>query len=470
MNEIRQRLPRTREKRRGALTAFYGDSAALADELEKEETRQRIRTYSETGDDEVIGAIRLLGRIRGSVTIIHSPPGCGAIKLEDELRAGGSPWLITNIEENDSILGADDKLREAVDRAYRTWRPEIIFILATPVVAINNDDIQSAATEKEDQYGIPVVPVYAAGFRSKTAVYGYDLVFHALAKYVLKKDPDALPLPAVNLIGTAGTKTSHIIRDLDGAGISYNNLSGSLSIAALKQSLNAFASIAIDKDDSRFLLEWLEEAHGIVHLEETAPIGLAGTERWLLAAARSAGAAGSAEQVRAYIEEAKAAAVTDLEWHRLDGASVFIDLPPEQAFGVAEFVEELGGKVAALSLTHADSSHVVRLREWAGRSNPQVFIQQGQPFEKINALGKLKPDLYIGRGEAAVWAARAGIAAAAVDSVDVYGFGGVQELAPLLTKALRNPSLSRYLSAGSSSYRAGWLSKSVNWHIKQEVK
>lgn len=67
------------------------------------------------------------------------------------------------------------------------------FILSTPVVAINNDDIQSAATEKEDQYGIPVVPVFASGFRSKTAVYGYDLVFHALAKYVLKEDPDALP-------------------------------------------------------------------------------------------------------------------------------------------------------------------------------------------------------------------------------------------------------------------------------------
>ncbi|BCG61084.1 nitrogenase component 1 [Paenibacillus sp. URB8-2] len=467
MNEIRQRLPRTREKRKGALTAFYGDSASLADELEKEEPRQRIRTYSETGDDEVIGAIRLLGRIRGSVTIIHSPPGCGAIKLEDELRAGGSPWLITNIEENDSILGADDKLREAVDRAYRTWRPEIVFILSTPVVAINNDDIQSAATEKEDQYGIPVVPVFASGFRSKTAVYGYDLVFHALAKYVLKEDPDALPLPAVNVIGTAGTRTNHIVKDLNGAGISYNNVAEGLTIAALQQSLNALASIAIDKDDSRYLLDWLEEAHGVVHLQETAPIGLAGTERWLLAAA---GASGSTEQARAYIEEKRAAAAIGLKQLRLDGVSVFIDLPPEQAFGIAEFVEELGGEVAALSLTHADSSHVSRLREWAGRSNPQVLIQPGQPFEKINALGKLKPGLYIGLGEAAVWAARAGIAAAAVDSVDVYGFGGVQELAPLFAKALRNPSLSRYLSPGSTSYRAGWLSKSVNWHIKQEVK
>ncbi|AKG36390.1 nitrogenase component 1 [Paenibacillus durus] len=467
MNEIRQRLPRTREKRRGALTAYYGDCAALADELEQEEPRQRIRTYSETDADEVTFAIRLLGRIRGSVTIIHSPPGCGAIKLEDELKAGGSPWLITNIEENDSILGADDKLREAVDLAYRTWRPEIIFILTTPVVAINNDDILSAATEKEDLYNIPVVPVFAAGFRSRTAVYGYDLVFHALAKYVLKGDPGASPIPAVNLIGAAETRTGNIIKDLNGAGVSYNNVLGSISISALQQSLGASASIAIDQDDARFLLEWLEAAHGVVHLEETAPIGLAGTERWLLAAA---GAGGSTGQARAYIEEEKAAAAQALERQRLDGVSVIVDLPPEQAFGIAEFVEELGGVVVALSLTHADISHGPRLREWASRSNPQVYIQPGQPFEKTNALGKLKPALYIGKGEAAVWAARAGIAAAAVDSVDLYGFGGVQELAPLFAKALRNSALSRYLSAGGSSYRAGWLSKSANWHIKQEVK
>ncbi|WP_025702773.1 nitrogenase component 1, partial [Paenibacillus forsythiae] len=294
MNEIRQRLPRTREKRRGALTAYFGDCAALADELEKEDPRQRIRTYSETGDDEVIGAIRLLGRIRSSVTIIHSPPGCGAVKLEDELKEGGSPWLITNIEENDSILGADDKLREAVDLAYRTWRPEIIFILATPVVAINNDDILSAATEKGDLYNIPVVPVFAAGFRSRTAAYGYDLVFHALAKYVLREEPGALPIPAVNLIGAAGTRTDHVIKDLNGAGVSYNNVSGSLSISALQQSLSGSASIAIDKDDARYLLEWLEEAHGVVHLEETAPIGLTGTERWLLAAAGAGGSTGQA--------------------------------------------------------------------------------------------------------------------------------------------------------------------------------
>ncbi|MNU05989.1 hypothetical protein D3C72_2510010 [compost metagenome] len=57
-----------------------------------------------------------------------------------------------------------------------------------------------------------------------------------------------------------------------------------------------------------------------------------------------------------------------------------------------------------------------------------------------------------------------------MDAVDIYGFQGALALARLFGKALRNQALSRYLSAGGSSYREGWLAKSVNWHIKQEVR
>lgn len=468
MNEIRQRFPRIREKSRGTLTAFFGDAAGLADELERDEPKQRIRTYSETYSDEVAGAIRLLGRVRGSVTIINGPAGCGGVKLEDELRAGGSPWLITNIEENDSILGADDKLKEAIGRAHRLWKPEILFILATPVVAINNDDIQSAAVEAEERLGIPVIPVYAAGFRSRTALYGHDLVYHALAKYVLGRSGAAEPKERrVNLTGGSGTKSGYLLKDLAEAGISYNNVNSYFSLDDLKRSLNALASIPVDRDSSRYLLEYLEDSHGVPQLDVPAPIGLSGTERWLIAAAE---AAGSGEQARAYAGRQRAAAEEALNEHRLDGVSVFVDLPPSQAFGVGERVRELGGEVAGFGLTHADRGHAAVLREWSRRKNPRVLVHSGQPFEKLNALLKWRPDLYVGPGESAVWAAKAGIPAAASDSVDLYGFRGAAALAGLFAKALRNPAFSRYLGAGDSSYREGWLSKSVNWHIKQEVR
>lgn len=467
-HEIRQRFARIREKRLGTLTAFYGDSGTLADELEREEPAQRIRTYSETTDDEVIGAIRLLGRIRGAVTIIHGPPGCGAAKLEDELRSGGGPWLLTHIEENDSILGADDKLRDAIGRAQRLWKPDIIFILATPVIAINNDDIQSATVEAEELYGIPVVPIFAAGFRSKSPLYGYDLIYHALAKHVLNAEPASDNGERfINLIGTAETRTGNIIRELTAAGISYNNVSGFYALSDLRRSPGAVASAALDRDDAGYLLAWLEESRGVARLDVPPPISLTGTHRWLLAAAD---ALDTGAETRNVIEAARTETAETLALQRLGDISVFIDLPPEQAFGIGELVTELGGKVTAFALTHADRTHAPRLREWSRRHNPHVLIEPGQPFEKINALNKWRPDLYIGRSETAVWAAAAGIPAASVDAVDIYGFQGALALARLFGKALRNQALSRYLSAGGSSYREGWLAKSVNWHIKQEVR
>ncbi|MBW4080716.1 nitrogenase component 1 [Paenibacillus sp. S150] len=469
MSDLRQRFPRTREKKHAALTAYAGDYASLAAELGEQESRQRIRTYSETAYDEVIGALQLLGRISGSVTIIHGPPGCGAVKLEDYLNRSGSSWIITNIEENDSILGADDKLGEAVERAYRVYRPEIIFILATPVIAINNDDIQSIIVDKSDSLGIPVVPVYAAGFRSKTSVYGYDLVYHALAKYVLSKEAPESPAAAINLFGTAETHTDHIVRDLAGAGVFVNLAAGTYSLSVLRTARQAIASIAIDNDNALYLLHWLEEEYGITHLRESAPIGIRSTERWLLAAARIFG---SAEIAEAYIEAEKNAADSILNSRLLSTASVFIDLPPQQAFGVSGLITELGGRVAGVAVSHIDRSHADTVRELqAQRPDTPVYVQQGQPFEKVNLLKKLAPDLYIGRSEDAVWAVRAGIPAVAIDHLDIYGFAGAKALSSAIANALRNNALSRYAGEGGElPYRNNWLNRSSNWHIKQEVK
>ncbi|MBY9079155.1 hypothetical protein KIH86_22330 [Paenibacillus sp. HN-1] len=467
-HEIRQRFARIRKKRLGSLTAFNGECGTLADELEREKPAQRFGTYPETTDDELTGAIRLLGRIRGAVTIIHRPPGCGAAKLEDELRSGSGPWLLTNIEESDSILGADGKLRDAIGRARRLWKPDIIFILSTPVAAINNNDIQSAAVEAEGLYGIPVVPIFAAGLRFKSPLYGFDLVFHALAKHVL----NAWPIPEkggrfINLIGTAETRTGNIIRELTAAGLSYNNVSGYYALSDLSRSPGAIASAALDGDEAGYLLAWLEESRGVARLDVPPPIGLTGTHRWLLAVADALDADA---ETRNRIEAARAETAETLAVQRLKDLSVFIDLPPEQAFGIGELVSELGGKVTTFALTHADRTHASRLREWSRRNNPRVLIEPGQPFEKINALSKWRPDLYIGRSETAVWAAAAGIPAASVDAVDIYGFQGALALAGLFGKALRNSALSRYLNAGGASYREGWFAKSVNWHFKQEVR
>lgn len=470
MNEIRQKHPPVRESSQGTLTAYYGTFGGLAGELESGDPKQRIRTYSETGNDEVIYAARVLGSIANSVTIINGPSGCGAAKLEDYLRGGSSPFIVTNIDENDSILGGDDKLRKAIGDAYRLYNPALIFVIATPVIAINNDDILSVVTEWSDTLGIPVVPVFAAGFKSKAAVYGYDLAYHAIAKYVWSKNI-RVPSDFINLIGTAGAGSAHILKDLQESGIRINNLTGqSIELDALLQAVNAKASIALDHDDAYYLQRVLEELYGVASLNPSAPIGIRNTERWLLAAGE---AAGSKETAKAYVLRAQNVLQPLLNSKPLADKKVFIDLPPEQAFSLTDLIEELGGEPSAIAVEQAGKLQADRIRSLQDRwKDIPVLVQPGQPFEKINMMGKLRNDLYIGRSENAVWAAKAGIPAVAADGLDLYGFGGAGIIADAAAKALQNTALSRYLSGsgGLSSYHESWLKKTTNWHIKVEVK
>lgn len=469
MSELRQKAPRIRETGHNTLTAYHGSFAALADEISAEETRQRIRTYTETDYDEIIYAIRALGAVARSATVIDGPAGCGAAKLEAMLQRGSSPWLITNLDENDSILGGDVKLREAIERAFRLYSPEVIFVIATPVVAINNDDIQSVVTELAETLGIPIVPVFATGFKSRAAVYGYDLAYHALFKHLLRDRPENTGgSEAVNVIGTTESGVvESIMNELRQVGVPVNNLTGSVTVDALRSAVHAKASIALTPDSGYFLQDELERSHGVAAIQAAAPIGIANTEAWLVAAA-----GGVMDSAQAYIRSRSAEAQELVHRYPLNGRSVFIDLPAEQAAGLADLVGELGGIVAGIAVPHAGRPNRKELQGLQAKwSEASVYVQNGQPFEKLNVLKKLAPALYIGRAEGAVWAAKAGIAAAALDRAELYGFAAAEGLAARFSKALANPALSGYVSGGAGlSYQDSWLKKSANWHVKVEVR
>ena len=154
-----------------------------------------------------------------------------------------------------------------------------------------------------------------------------------------------------------------------------------------------------------------------------------------------------------------------------DGIRVHLALPPDVAFAAADLVTELGGTVAGLSVTHVDSSHSEALGAFI-RSHPGVtlHVAAGQPFELVNLLAKQHPDLFVGTPELAALAATAGIPAVGLTSAALIGWRGAARLAERAQAALRNSAFVRRLSAAPSPYAAGWLRRSADWHVKQEVR
>jgi nitrogenase molybdenum-iron protein alpha/beta subunit len=155
-----------------------------------------------------------------------------------------------------------------------------------------------------------------------------------------------------------------------------------------------------------------------------------------------------------------------------NGKRVYLGLPISVAFAVAALVHVSGGSIAGISVDHVDAGHVNDLKALRELQPDMVLhVAGGQPFEEANLLQRIKPDLYIGTPERAVWSARAGIPAVAVENEEIIGCGGLQRLLHQAHKALVNPAFAQRLARDvTPSYTDAWYRRSPDWHIKLEVK
>ncbi len=470
MSLLKSKAPRIREKRLDTLNAWLGSAEAAIREFSGEETVQRIRTFSQSSQDDLIQALRLLAGIRESVVIVHAPRGCGAAGLYHRVTSGRGRWIVTNLDQKDTIMGADRKLRKAVTGAYRQYRPEVIFIVAGPVAAINNDDIQTVVDELHEELELPIVPVYVTGFASRNAVTGYDTALHAILKHLVGTRGDVERNTKVNLLSVVehpGDR-AEAERILALLGVEPNLLPDGASPATFRLAAGARFSFSLDQDSENYLGVILRDVYGVPYVEQPRPVGVEATGRWLAAAGR---ALGQDEAARAYHLQESERVRRVLGDFSLAGLRVYLALPPATALAVADLVGEFGGEVAGITVGHLGKLQVTQLRSLSEKHpSLQVHVGDGQPFEELNIVRRLAPDLYIGDGAHVAQAARLGIPVVSLENVPVLGYAGVTALAQRIAAALNNRAFTASLAGIRTPYSDAWLNRSPNWHIKKEVK
>ncbi|HEY3491215.1 MAG TPA: nitrogenase component 1 [Candidatus Deferrimicrobiaceae bacterium] len=462
----RQKTAPAREKRIRTIGAFIGPIERLIDELRDHELPQRIRTYSEAASDDLVQALRLLSGIEGAGIIVHGPRGCAASVIESDRPAS---VVVTHLDERDTIMGSDRAVSQAARKLVARARPWVILLVGTPVVAINNDDIRSTASELSEELGLPVLPIFCDGFRSRFAETGFDVAFHGLLKLIPRRDGPA-EKGLVNLLSiTEGDAAAvRISKLLDGFGIRVNRLPAGAGSAQFEGAGRAVASVGIDPDATRYLGRDLASSHGIPFLDVPPPIGVVGTKAWLEAVARAAGV----EEKVPLVHGVELSNLPAGFGRALSGMDVWIGFPPSVALAAAGLVGEMGGRVSGLSVDYADAGHAARLDALAA-NHPALPVHAGvgQTFEAVNLLRRNPPALYIGTPDRAAVATRAGIPAVGILPDELLGYRGVCALVRRAAKALKNRGFADSLSGvASSRYRDGWLRRSPDWHIKMEVK
>jgi len=463
MSFIEDRKALTREKRLSALSHFHGTLEGLIDEVSGTEIKQRVRTLSQIHVDETIYAFNVLSKIEDAAIVVNGSIGCGNLGIAHADQGIG--WYSTNLVERDTILGGDDKLREAVLRAYEEKHPKAIFIIGTPVVAINNDDINSVILELEDEVGVPIISIYTDGFKSKTPVTGYDIVTHSLLKNLVDKAPKEKE-DFINIISFSENveDLGAVVESFKELKIAYHIIPSFSTIDDIRAASRAKATVVLNPEEGEYLAKELEEVFNVPYISSEAPIGFRGTKNFLL---KLAAFLGIEEKAIEYVDEVEAELTKSLSKDVLAGKRIFVDASFSKIPALTRYLKYLGGNVVGIGSPFIDLENRKQISKLDFLSKGTiVVVGNGQYFEKANALTKTEADIYISEFEGSSFAADEGVAVVAIKNIAIYGFKGVELIHNTILKSLR---YSEVAAIGESRYKATWKKKSGNWYVKQEV-
>lgn len=472
MSFIEDKKALTREKRISTLSHYNGTLESLANDIGGREIRQRIRTFSQSAYDEIIYAFRVLSKIEQSTIVIHGAIGCSAsgVYFNEE---NPIHWYATNLNERDTILGGDEKLRRAIIRANEEQHPKVIFVVSTPVVAINNDDINAVILELEEELDVKIISIYTDGFKTKTPATGYDIVLHSLLRYVVDRhlDEKAEREDFINVVSLSENRESlasiaGILKELK---IPYHILPQFSNIDEIKKAGSAKATITLNADEGAYFAEELEAVFGVKYIRTEAPIGLRGTRKFIKKLGKELGIE---DQVSAYIKQKEADVEKLTNQTILKGKKVFLDLTFALAPGAAEFIEQLGGIVEGIAVSYVDLNNRVVIEKLDFlRNTVAIIIANEQPFEKANVLSKRGIDYYVSLDASPAFAMEQGSIPVSLLHTTFFGYDGVRQFVRQLEKANATENLRAFQAEKKKGlYQDSWLKKSSNWYIKQEVK
>jgi nitrogenase molybdenum-iron protein alpha chain len=464
----------TREKRSGALSHFHGDLASLEEEICGAGVQQRVRTFSQSGPGEILYALRLLGGIEDAALIVHGAVGCaasGAFFTAGAQAGGAAPaWYSTNLNERDTILGGEAKLREALLRAGKETSAKLIFIVGTPITAINNDEVNSLIEELQEELAPKIIYIDVNGFRTKNALSGYDTVFHALLKNLVEPRRE-VSTPFVNLLSSSENPRNlaaitELLRRLD---ISCNILPRFSSSRGICASGSALSSFSLNDSENEYMAAGLEESFNVPFVRTPVPIGTAATRTFLEKLALRCGKEAQAQKL---IEEEERGAALWVSEKPLAGKRLFVEMDLHAAASFSACAGELGAQVSGMLIPSLDAGNLGKIKELAAlpRTLP-LLIGQGQQFEIANILAKHPADFYVGKAENAALAVRFGALPLVTDSLCFYGYAGIGELLRRIRQLEQGGGFFEFPQRESETrYTGEWLKKSGNWHVKVEVK
>ncbi|MDR1939558.1 MAG: nitrogen fixation protein NifE [Clostridiales bacterium] len=474
-----------REQRRDTdtYTDWGGGSLEAGEKYPKNCLGRADRIFSQGLQCQQINSVMALLSVDDAAFVVHSPLGCAGCcsMANDWFRVGqlhrgnyglrNARIIVTNLDEKDVILGGEEKLKKAVRTACERYAPKLIFIFTSCASAIIGDDIEAAVSELQRETDSVIVPLHCEGFKSKICASGYDAAFLAMTKYILRgakrgeTEPDLLNLFAPPTVSYHDRL--EIERILGDIGIRVNYIPFYSSLEKIRKIPSARASTAICKVFADEFMKELKDEYGISYSHTIMPIGTRNTDKWLLGVAALFD---KTEEARGYIaaEREKIRPLMDGLRERLSGKRVFITGGTGRSFAAAALIDDFGMRLVGMQTPVYDDDAQIDIEYLnALYGNFVVDVANMMPFEQVNLLSKLKPDVFIG---IPVWAAKLGIPTTHVLDIKrpTMGYRNLVYLGNKIACQTENPGYNKKIAEYARlPYKKSWYEENAFKYIQK---
>lgn len=488
MNYLDRNCPPTREERLSACNAFGGTACGLVAGSKGGCLGNNNRAFSQSTGCQLMLSMAIAGTMPEAAIIFHGPVGCGSCLLsmaglskQNQAARGntgriGQFWFSTNLNEIEVVSGGEKKLEATIREVDRRMHPQVIFVACTCVPAVIGDDVDAVVSRVQSEISAQILPLHCAGFKTKIVATAYDVVYHAILKYLIKKESAAPKTDAVaavesssyqerrkrtvNLLNVASMSRGdeeELTRLLNALGLEVNVLPCFAAPERFVRAKDAALSVSICATHDDYFVEHMKELYGTPYVLSTIPIGTSHVKKWLFEIADFFQVRDLAQRVIEK-EEAELRKALQPFLSALKGKRSFLSAGEIRAGAQAILLkEDLGMEVLGVRAHHYDRYGDVLFEDLA--PDLPVNVAASQPFEQVNLLKRLKPDIYVGHLGGNVWTAKLGIPVLPIfgPNNNYMGYQGIFEVATRLHRVLRNPVY--YTTLGETSslpYKASW--------------
>ena len=436
----------TRENRIGSITGYVGTLKDLATQSECGTLKGCSRCFSQSSTCLSMCGLGQLAGIRDVAIIHHGPAGCSVTgagsyymsKVMSKKRGVTSDtvYVGTDMNENDTIFGSTEKLRNIILEVNKRYKPKAIFVSSSCATGIIGEDIDSIVDEVREEVGVPIVAVHCEGFKSRIWATGFDISDHAIMQEIVKPPREGVKTNKINFKNFYESARPEIIEIFKNFDLEPVFLYCNSTIEELSHLSESVATTCICGTLGNYLGNALEEKYGVPYVRSINQCGITGFETWLREIGK---VTGRSEKVEKYIEEQRAIYIPQIE----------------------EVKKELKG-LTAVSMKYLLDNDI----------DFEASVADQQNYEVMNILNKYQPDMYLSRHPGStVWAIKNGTPAIYVaDEYMIFGYKHTLEFAKTILDAIRNRSFEENLAKRSKlPYTDWWYQQNVDAFL-EEVK